>query len=960
MNNPLLDNEFLEKLHNYRQRETYARITLLTNDELPLELIEGRVTGGSVNVDGTSALRRTCNLTMILANKTEINNFNWTFKRKFKLEIGLKNFIDDQYPEIIWFKQGTFILTTCNMSQSTNNYTITINGKDKMCLLNGDIGGVFPFSIDLGTEEFLDKNTNSIPITNIPIKDIIRNIVQYHGGELPENIIINDLDEMGLELLEYRYEDAPLYLFRNESNEVTQVTLNAEHPVYLEGGDLNTPINVSDETIIYATTSNLVDSDEASFTKILLDPASNDVYTILKLEYGDLSGYRMTDLTYAGELKANVGETFVSVLDRIKNMLGNFEYFYNLDGRFVFQRKKTYASTPWGGNEQNSEEDDSADVSTIIQDSYPLINLTDAKLVTSFANNPNLLNVKNDFVVWGTYTSTSGGSVPIHMRYALDTKPTYYKAIRSIWTRDENSTAVGNDEYLYYKGIGALKEDETVNGKTYSYMEKAFTTDKNDQDNIVVDWREIIYQMAKDWRAKTYNTVDLIDLNGFHSEQQIANDNFQFEVAAANPNHYPLGITGYEQYYTDIEGFWRQLYNPMPTDGYDEISASEATDLYEEESENLCVASYYKPLDLSVLKDEDETDETKKYLKPYSLSELYVTETIEVKVTDNTGTATTVDKLTFYPFIGSKSCCLEEDEKYSYYDGTKWKTTDNKDILNAHDLSTIKNEDGNELIVNIRYQSLIDNYEAEDSPRLWIKKNEVIEFNELDDECKKIFLGGKDDDSACNQYIINWVIKDNYGTYSTDQETKDKINYLERGKTKDYDPVTHWNYAVKNDPSSLYFWFDFLETEGSDIYKYSVKEIGARTKAINDSDVKSIYYRDVPQIIFLYNLAETLDKQPGYTFIYLPMAYQSLFSISGKGKSAKEKIDELLDTHSYCIETTNITTVPLYNLEPNTRISVRDEMSNVDGEYSITKITIPLAYNGTMSLSATKVIPNIM
>jgi hypothetical protein len=60
------------------------------------------------------------------------------------------------------------------------------------------------------------------------------------------------------------------------------------------------------------------------------------LYNVIKLTYGDLAGYRLTDLVYAGELKANVGETLISVLDKIKKMLSDFEYFYNLDGKFVF------------------------------------------------------------------------------------------------------------------------------------------------------------------------------------------------------------------------------------------------------------------------------------------------------------------------------------------------------------------------------------------------------------------------------------------------------------------------------------------------------------------------------------------------------------------------------------------------------------------------------------------------
>jgi hypothetical protein len=70
---------------------------------MPLEYIEGKVTGGSINVDGSSAVRRTCNLTLI-AKGVNINDFYWGLHTKFKLEIGLRNKINPHYPDIIWFK----------------------------------------------------------------------------------------------------------------------------------------------------------------------------------------------------------------------------------------------------------------------------------------------------------------------------------------------------------------------------------------------------------------------------------------------------------------------------------------------------------------------------------------------------------------------------------------------------------------------------------------------------------------------------------------------------------------------------------------------------------------------------------------------------------------------------------------------------------------------------------------
>jgi len=58
---------------------------------------------------------------------------------------------------------------------------------------------------------------------------------------------------------------------------------------------------------------------------------------------------------YAGDLIAKSGETITSVLDKIKNMLGNFEYFYDIDGKFIFQEQKNYLYTSWSPAEKTSD-----------------------------------------------------------------------------------------------------------------------------------------------------------------------------------------------------------------------------------------------------------------------------------------------------------------------------------------------------------------------------------------------------------------------------------------------------------------------------------------------------------------------------------------------------------------------------------------------------------------------------
>jgi hypothetical protein len=79
--------------------------------------------------------------------------------------------------------------------------------------MNGDVGGTLEASTDFGKIEE-ENEYGEFEKTYYPIKDIIRNIVHEYGQELDRNIILNDLDVPGLELLEYRG-NKPLYLLKN-------------------------------------------------------------------------------------------------------------------------------------------------------------------------------------------------------------------------------------------------------------------------------------------------------------------------------------------------------------------------------------------------------------------------------------------------------------------------------------------------------------------------------------------------------------------------------------------------------------------------------------------------------------------------------------------------------------------------------------------------------------------------
>ena len=66
----LQDRDFLLKLDRANIREHWCKLTLLSFAEEPIKEIQGLISGGSLNVNGSAAIRRTISLTMIANEKT--------------------------------------------------------------------------------------------------------------------------------------------------------------------------------------------------------------------------------------------------------------------------------------------------------------------------------------------------------------------------------------------------------------------------------------------------------------------------------------------------------------------------------------------------------------------------------------------------------------------------------------------------------------------------------------------------------------------------------------------------------------------------------------------------------------------------------------------------------------------------------------------------------------------------
>lgn len=821
--NPLLDNDFLKELYLHRQREIFAKLVALTLDENPIEEIQGSVTGGSISLDGTSNVRRTCNLSLV-AKEMNINQYYWGLKNKFKLYIGLANDINKEYEDIIWFPMGIYIIANFATSQSTNNYTISITGKDKMCLLNGELSGSLFASIDFGKEEiyYKDKTTE---IRYIPIKDIIREAVHAYAGEKVENIIVNDLEDYGIELLDYKNSQQPMYMYYHDdgaSNKICdQYTLNEKEIVFIHSFNSNNEdvweeVQLKNIPVYYNRIELDFSGIEAQNPTVVYKSRNYDItngYVIAKIEYGQTCGYRLTDITYPGELVSGIGESITSILDKIVNMLGNFEYFFDVDGRFIFQKKLTFVDKSWNNIVSANQTSYVSTVDETYVESSAYVSPTTwtfgaGMLVSTYSNTPVLSNVRNDFSIWGTKKSITGSELPVHLRYAVDKKPQYYKTLPEkrrdylyrggkVFITKEYFDELygGNPELLrktkhnYVQDIitGYCYEDNPDDPITLIDGHSVNQFEVEEYNIILCDWREIIFQMALDDRQHGHEDGFYLNVR----KQNGLNENSEWR--------FPTGKTGYEQYYIDMEGFWRQLYCP-----------------------------------------------------PQLLNSLYPSGVWTDRDTGN---------------------------NYSY--------------------ST------NEI-------------NKESAAGIYFSTSTGIVY----------FLSGVEGGTFIGDLPANWFSSPN----SNDG----------------------WAVGIIDSPETTNFWIDFLDAdENADLTKYSVPVIGDRAKSVNDNMVKAIYFREVPNVLFTEDL-ETIERKSGYSYLQYNSGLKDTFNISSQGKNAMNVAEEFLNNYLYCTETISMNTVPIYHLQPNTRVLVYDNDSKINGEYLVSRISIPLNYNGMMTVSATK------
>lgn len=1111
----LLDEDFLVALQEQRERELYARVAALDFEEKPIDYIEGQVTSGSINIDGDSAIRRTCSLSMI-AEELNIKDVYWGVKTKVSIEIGLKNEVDEnygtyneRYPDIIWFPQGKFILTTFNTSLQTKGYSISLQGKDKMAMLNGDLGGQLFASVDFGQEEesiktygqitlddtnsesiiagqyyikptieelvnvnevfitdypnemvygfeknedgnfykfenkyikitgttvlgvaqqkyqiykkvmtprevfisvnlnsqqytpgkyyykpdanneyyILDSNKGYIPsrdyyslrdiykveytITKkkIPLDKIIREAVHAYAREPYWNIVIKDLDDYGLEQLTYKG-DTTLYALRhrgttglNGTNEFVQMFFLHKANYLTYGTDV--PINSSSFNVNTFHLDNLSEIDNSA--DLVYSPSNPSIkYSIAPINYGDDVGYRITDLTYAGDLVTSVGDTLVTMLDKIKEMLGDFEYFYDLNGRFVFQRKPNYVNVSWSQIMDNGDE---TYVSYGNDKRKFAFSFEGNRLVTAVQNAPALNNLRNDFSVWGKRKGVSDSEIPIHARFAIDHKPKEYFAFNGVLYYTQEAVYAPSPEQADLIGI---TQEQTAAYQQDISLIPSFLMNQDGRTSYwweLMDWAHYYMNLTGVYPSQklmSYQTAGFSGTINFNGSTQALTNQLIIDVSRTtgqlmtrlitkdgqikiwNPTQHKYGTCKhtYAEYlnmyetYPDLISF---IYKPVIPD--DTIIIDDGGELpsvldarlvdwreliYRMAIDYFAASQEYATLNNRIqftpVYDKDNNlvlDNPDHFLTEVGRRNPYYYPTgytgYEQYYTDMQG---------FWRQLYNPDYTPKEVYKAGYYETTNVHQDDSVYFMKQRTWRDAEISD-----IEIEYYTGF--------------------FNESARKLYNSYFGSSPTNVISDTDLYN-KLRDKFNYYYITDQSSSMANRL------------YWNRKVFEAPEQLNFWIDFLD-DVNELAQFSIPSVGDRSKTVKEDKVKAIFYKEVPGLILVSNEADKEDwvnregsrideirEQSGYVFAFLPKGMAKYFEISYRGLSAKDKIDELLYQYSYCVENVTITALPVYHLQPNTRIYVRDDTTNINGEYLISKMTIPLDHKSTMSITASK------
>ena len=154
------------------------------------------------------------------------------------------------------------------------------------------------------------------------------------------------------------------------------------------------------------------------------------------------------------------------------------------------------------------------------------------------------------------------------------------------------------------------------------------------------------------------------------------------------------------------------------------------------------------------------------------------------------------------------------------------------------------------------------------------------------------------------------------------------------------------------------YFLDFIDSSTSDLGQFSVSAIGRRTDAVSSDTVNCLFAPEIPNIVFINadeddkgraKQQECEDNGMPYTQVRGEIFYN--LATGGYKNGAFDQVKYELYLHTTYQNSVSITGLPVFYLEPNSRIELNDTSTNTYGDYNLNTISIPLGPGNTMTVS---------
>lgn len=173
-------------LSQLKVRNQRIKVDLLNFNFQTINSLEGKVTDGSISIDATSDIRRTCNITLVVEkSENMITPGGQVWLDKFiKVYVGTDNPRNGN--ETVWNNMGLFLINNPESVYNATTNTITFEGLDLMAKLTGRRNGQLPAVTTVVPAE--SKVADVVKQTITQLGGFDKYIIQDAGYEIPYDI----------------------------------------------------------------------------------------------------------------------------------------------------------------------------------------------------------------------------------------------------------------------------------------------------------------------------------------------------------------------------------------------------------------------------------------------------------------------------------------------------------------------------------------------------------------------------------------------------------------------------------------------------------------------------------------------------------------------------------------------------------------------------------------------------